>query len=225
MLKYFLLIYFLEKTGMISKKSYEDAFFNSQHDILVKETDLSKLKNSTHLEIELATSIYFLIRSYKRIGQLKTAWDILCILEDKIDKFKIQNEKLIYLMFINLKVLLLAEKGLAAEALYYLPIFGEYIEDSMSSETNGSKHKFIAWYYYGFGDVFQRLGQIEQAFNFYVKALGSINNDESNIRITAEIFNKIAEVFYLKGELIHANVNFMKALSLSENSFYNYNKF
>ena len=117
-------------------------------------------------------------------------------------------------------------KGKSKESLLYLPIFGEYLEDSITHTNYDKKCTFCVWYYYTFGKVFQSIGMYNKAYYFYQKGQAIINNTKNdNLGLSSELYNKIGEIFLLKGESVHSNENFMIALHFSEQINNNYNKF
>ena len=207
---------------MSANQNLESYFFKGQHTQLCEQVKLDSLKEDLNINTEKIVPFYYLCRSYERNGLLTQAWDVADLLEKKISKFNKSKENLPLLIFIILKVYLLMKKGMNKEALYYLPVFGEYIEDNQIFPADATKHKFIALYYFTFGNIFQRLGEYDQAFSFYQKSLSLVNNNENLFPFSSEIFTKIGDIFYLKGEAFYANENYKTALKLaniSENTY------
>jgi tetratricopeptide (TPR) repeat protein len=154
------------------------------------------------------------------------AWKIVEYLEKTIFNQETLDLNLLLLIFFDLKVFLLMKQGFNEEALTYLPIFGEYLEDNNlnSSDNDLANQKFTAIYYYTFGCIYQNIGDYNQAFEFYQKALKILNNNDMLFQLSAEVFNKVGEIFLIKGEIFHADYNFNVALAFSEKNFYTYSK-
>lgn len=201
---------------MIQPVDYEGLYFNGKHDELTEKVDLSNLETSINLKSDNLLPFYFLSKSYERNGFLNEAWEIISLIERKLSKFTNSNENLAMLIYINLKIELMSKKGLNKEALLYLPIFGEHIEDNQLLPNLTTNEKFISLYYFNFGVIYQNIGEFGEAFKFYQKALAIISNNERFFPFCSEIFNKIGEIFMEKGEYLYANHNLEMALELSE---------
>ena len=207
---------------MEKELNYEKQFIKGNYDVL-REIDLKTLMTGKTINSESLVSLYYLIWSYENSGFINTACKILDKFETSINKFDITNDNISILIFIILKVSLLNKKGDFTEAKQYLPIFGEYIED-LAIENELLIHKFIAIYYFTFGQTYHLSGNYSQALNFYQKALTIVNNNERLFQISADIYNQIGEIFFMKGEYLYANNYYQIALTLSEEICNNHNK-
>ena len=203
----------------------EEEFFKGQYETLKTEIKFSHFKPSYELTTNAVTNFFYLVKSLERSGSIEKASEYLSLFEKKIKNSDNNNGNLSYLILIILKISLLIRKGKSKESLLYLPIFGEFLEDTITHPDSERKCKFCVWYYYSFGEVFQSIGMYSKAFSFFQKGIAIVNNNENDLGLLSELYNKLGEIFLLKGEAVHANENFMIALHYSEQINNNYNKF